>query len=73
MMQVYVPFARPAGQDRKYFPLGTSEAKPAVEPQWRTDPEKFVKALAKMLGSETAAAEYLRDRPFMTVRSGWER
>jgi hypothetical protein len=29
-MQVYVPFARPANQDRKHFPLGTSTARPAA-------------------------------------------
>jgi hypothetical protein len=28
-MLVYNPFARPANQDRKHFPLGTSTAKPA--------------------------------------------
>jgi hypothetical protein len=30
-MQVYVPFARPANQDRKYFPLGSCTARPAAE------------------------------------------
>jgi hypothetical protein len=58
MMQVYVPFARPAGQDQKYFPLGTSKAAPARE--WvHRDPEKFRKALTKMLGSEKAADDYI--------------
>ncbi len=28
-MQVYVPFARPANQDRKHFDLGGSTARPA--------------------------------------------
>jgi hypothetical protein len=29
-MQVSNPFSRPANQDRKHFPLGTSTAKPAA-------------------------------------------
>jgi hypothetical protein len=29
-MQVGNPFSRPANQDRKHFPLGTSTAKPAA-------------------------------------------
>jgi hypothetical protein len=73
VMQVFQAFARPAGQDRRYFPLGTSNARPAVEPNWRKDPEKFAKALAKMLGSRAAADEYMRRRPYMVVRYGWER
>jgi hypothetical protein len=72
-MQIYQPFARPAGQDQKYFPLGTSKAKPAAEPNWRKDPEKFAKALARMLGSREAVDEYMRYREFMKVRYGWER
>lgn len=73
MMQIYHPFARPANQDRKHFPLGTSTAKPAVQPNWRRDPEKFADALAKMLGSRAAADEYMRYRSVMNVRYGWER
>jgi hypothetical protein len=29
-MQVSIPFARPANQDKKHSPLGTSAAKPAA-------------------------------------------
>ncbi len=72
-MQVYVPFARPANQDQKYFPLGTCPAKLAVEPNWRKDPVKFEQALAKMLGSESAAAQYMKRRQFMKTRYGWGR
>jgi hypothetical protein len=66
------PPPREAWQDQKYFPLGTSKAKPAIEPHWRTDNQKLLKGLAKMLGSEEAAIEYLKRRPFMKVHYGWK-
>jgi hypothetical protein len=72
-MQVYVPFARPANQDRKYYPLGTCTAKPAVDPNWRKDPVKLENALAKMLGSESAAAEYMKYQHVRKARYGWQR
>jgi hypothetical protein len=67
-MLVYNPFSRPANQDKKHFPLGTCPARPAVEPNWRTDPGNLEKSLAKMLGSEQAAAECMKRQRWMTVR-----
>ncbi|MGY4499272.1 hypothetical protein ACVWYH_003203 [Bradyrhizobium sp. GM24.11] len=58
-MQVYVPFARPANQDKKHFPLGTCPAKSAPV-DWRQDPEKFEQALVKLLGCHRAAADYIK-------------
>lgn len=58
-MQVYFPFARPANQDQKHFPLGTCPARPA-RVDWRQDPVKFEKALVKLLGCHRAAADYIR-------------
>lgn len=71
-MQISNPFSRPANQDRKHFPLGTSPAKPAIEPNWRADPNKFKESLVKMLGSEEAAVEYIKSRKWMPVRYGWK-
>lgn len=59
-MQTYNPFARPANQDKKHFPLGTSPAIPA-RVDWRQNPEKFEKALVKLLGCHRAAADYIKD------------
>jgi hypothetical protein len=67
------PLARPAGQDQKHFPLGTSTAKPAVEPNWRKDPVKLEKALVKMLGSEEAGAEYMKYQGIRKAQYGWRR
>ena len=61
-----------AGQDQKYFPLGTSDAKPAIEPHWQADQEKLLKGLTKMLGSKEAAIEYLKRRPYLPTRYGWK-
>jgi hypothetical protein len=58
-MLVYNPFSRPANQDKKHFPLGTSPAKPA-RVDWRQDPEKFEKALVKLLGCHRAAHDYVQ-------------
>jgi hypothetical protein len=62
-MRVYVPFARPAGQDQKYFSLGTSKAKSGLEAAVRKENERFRNGLIKMLGSEQAADAYIKHRP----------
>jgi hypothetical protein len=58
-MQYYCPFARAANQDKKYFPLGTSPAKPA-RVDWRQDREKFENGLVKLLGCHRAASDYIQ-------------
>jgi hypothetical protein len=61
-MQQFVPFARPAGQDRKYFPLGTSTATPAkgYRTDFRTDEQKFEDGLTQLLGSREKARAYIK-------------
>jgi hypothetical protein len=60
-MQVFQPFARPANQDRRYFPLGTSTATPAKEymTDFRTNAQKFEDSLAELLGSRERARAYV--------------
>jgi hypothetical protein len=62
-MQLW-PYGQAAGQNQKYFPLGTSKAKVAE----LTDDQKLENGLTKMLGSRTAAQEYMRD---WERRKGW--
>jgi hypothetical protein len=53
-----------AGQDRKYFPLGTS--KPLRTSQkWRKKQERLEERLAEMLGSAAAARAYMRSRGYL--------
>jgi hypothetical protein len=56
-------YPRMAGQDQRYFPLGTSTARPAkdygVDPHWRTDAQKFEDGLTKLLGSRKKARLYM--------------
>lgn len=57
-MQLW-PCAQAAGQDQKYFPLGTSKAPPARE---LTDEKKLENGLTKLLGSREAARFYMSQR-----------
>ena len=61
-MQLW-PYGQAAGQDQKYFPLGTSNAKSGLEAAVRKENEKFRNALTKLLGSDDAADDYIRRRP----------
>jgi hypothetical protein len=69
----YVPSARPANQDRRYFPLGTSSAPMARNwgsptmgrgryAKGSTDAEKLENGLTALLGSREAAKAYIRER-----------
>ncbi|WP_027578509.1 hypothetical protein [Bradyrhizobium sp. Ai1a-2] len=63
-MQVYQPFAQPANQDKRYFQLGTSTARPAEDVRPKKDSAKFRASLVKLLGSEEAADHYIdRQKP----------
>jgi hypothetical protein len=67
-MQLW-PYGQAAGQDQKYFPLGTSKAPLAREMTVRgltapgsTDEEKLENGLTMLLGSREAAQAYMRQR-----------
>jgi hypothetical protein len=65
-MQLW-PYGQAAGQDQKYFPLGTSKALPAREYRGltapgSTDEEKLENGLTMLLGSREAAQAYMRQR-----------
>jgi hypothetical protein len=68
-MQLW-PYGQAAGQDQKYFPLGTSKAKSGLEAAVREENEKFRNALTKLLGSEKAADDYMRCRP-PAIKGKW--
>lgn len=77
-MQIFQAFARPANQDRKYFPFDPTKAKPmgtgivneTEERQVRRKQEtlknldKLERGLTQMLGSEAARA-YMRARGYL--------
>ena len=60
-MQLW-PYGQAAGQDQRYFPLGTSKAKSGLEAAIRNENERFRNALAELLGSQQAADSYIRYR-----------
>ena len=53
-MQIYCPFARPANQDRKYFPYSGDDD--------RTDEQKLEDGLTQLLGSRQQARAYIREQ-----------
>jgi hypothetical protein len=57
-MQLW-PYGRAAGQDQKYFPLGTSNATPVPE---LTDEQRLENGLTELLGSRDAARLYMSQR-----------
>jgi hypothetical protein len=59
------------GQDRKYFPLGTSPAREGLTDAIVKENERFRSNLAKMLGSDREADAYIRNRSWNKAMKGY--
>ena len=69
-MQLW-PYGQAAGQDRKYFPLGTCTAKAGLTDAILEENERFRNNLTKLLGSEAAADAYIRNRSYHKAMTGY--